>query len=162
MKPSPQSSSFRTFVCFPLFIYFLRFTHLFFIYLLAMVGFYCYTWALSPGEQGAVLSHGLSRCGAQGLCTQALVAAVCWVSSCGLQASLLHRTWDLPWTGDWTGVPVLQGEFLTARPPEKPSVLFFFNNNLRCNSCTSRFTHLQTGNSLVFYITTILDNILYK
>lgn len=84
MKPSPQSSSFKH-LSVSLYLFFKIYSFIFYLFL-AMVGFYCYARALSRGEQGAVLSHGLSRCGARGLCTQALVVAVCRVSSCGSQA----------------------------------------------------------------------------
>ena len=46
-------------------------------------------------------------------------------SSCSTQASLLHCMCDLPGPGIEPLSPELAGEFLTTRPPGKPSALHF-------------------------------------
>ena len=51
------------------------------------------------------------------------------LSSYGMGAWLPHGVWDLSsWTRDWTGAPVLQGRFLTMRPPGKSLLLVFLQH----------------------------------
>ena len=42
-----------------------------------------------------------------------------WLSSCDAQASLLHRTWNLPGPGIAPAFPALAGRFLSTVPPGK-------------------------------------------
>ena len=80
---------------------------------------------------------GLSCCRAQTIGALASVVAVYGLSnfgsqalehslsSCWAQAQLLYGMWDPLAPGIEAVSPALQDRFLTTRPPEKPSCLFF-------------------------------------
>ena len=69
-------------------------------------------------DQGAwasvVAACRLSNCGSRALELR--------LSSCGVQASLLHGMWDLPGPGPEPVSPALAGGFSTTAPPGKPWV----------------------------------------
>ena len=64
-----------------------------------------------------VVEHGLS-----GWDSQALEHGL---SGCGTWALLLCGMWDLPGSGIKLVLPTFRGRFLTAGPPEKPTVSSF-------------------------------------
>lgn len=81
-------------------------------------------WLLLLWSTG-LRAHRISSCGSRALERR--------LQSCGTQAWLLCRTWDLLRSGTEPMSPTMAGGFLTTEPPEKSS--FFFFLALPCVLC---------------------------
>ena len=74
----------------------------------------------------ALCGFSCSRAQAQGFRSWGSWALDHRLSSCGVQAWLLHGTWDLPGSGVKPVSPALAGEFFTTEPPGKHLLFSLF------------------------------------
>ena len=98
-----------------------------FTYFFAVLILHCCVQAFSCCREWTFHCDGFSYCGAQalgclGFSSCSFRALEHNLNSYGTQAQLPHDMWDLPGSGIEPVSPALQGRFLTAVPPGKPSL----------------------------------------